>query len=29
VVREMHQRVANIDTFRRPNLMAAYVTYVD
>ncbi|WP_439879439.1 hypothetical protein [Pseudomonas prosekii] len=29
VVREMHQRVANIDTFQRPNLMAAYVTYVD
>jgi hypothetical protein len=29
VVKEMHQRVANIDTFRRPNLMAAYVTYVD
>lgn len=29
VVREMHQRVASIDTFRRPNLMARYVTYVD
>ncbi|WP_256735449.1 hypothetical protein [Pseudomonas sp. dw_612] len=29
VVREMHQRVASIDTFQRPNLMAAYVTYVD
>nr|WP_315448832.1 hypothetical protein [uncultured Pseudomonas sp.] len=29
VVREMHQRVNNIDTFQRPNLMARYVTYVD
>ncbi|WP_231987138.1 hypothetical protein [Pseudomonas prosekii] len=29
VVREMHQRVDNIDTFQRPNLMAAYVMYVD
>lgn len=29
VVREMHQRVASIDTFQRPNLMAGYVTYVD
>jgi len=29
VVKEMHQRVARIDTFRRPNLMTAYVTYVD
>ena len=29
VVKEMHQRVDNIDTFERPNLMARYVTYVD
>nr|WP_315448833.1 hypothetical protein [uncultured Pseudomonas sp.] len=29
VVREMHRRVNNIDTFQRPNLMAGYVTYVD
>ncbi|WP_213937582.1 hypothetical protein [Pseudomonas sp. dw_612] len=29
VVNEMRERVNNIDTFRRPNLMAAYVTYVD
>ncbi|MFJ2323793.1 hypothetical protein [Pseudomonas sp. NPDC087817] len=29
VVRDMHQRVNNIDTFQRPNLMARYVTYVD
>lgn len=29
VVKEMHRRVANIDTFQRPNLMAGYVTYVD
>jgi hypothetical protein len=29
VVKEMHQRVASIDTFQRPNLMARYVTYVD
>ncbi|MGE8187577.1 hypothetical protein [Pseudomonas sp. NPDC086278] len=29
VVKEMHQRVASIDTFQRPNLMAGYVTYVD
>jgi hypothetical protein len=29
VVKEMHQRVASIDTFQRPNLMAGYVTYID
>jgi len=29
VVSEMHQRVDEIDTFERPNLMAGYVTYVD
>jgi len=28
-VSEMHQRVEDIDTFERPNLMAGYVTYVD
>ena len=28
-VKVMHQRVASIDTFERPNLMARYVTYVD
>ncbi|SEC63127.1 hypothetical protein SAMN05216205_2829 [Pseudomonas mohnii] len=29
IVSEMHQRVEEIDTFERPNLMAGYVTYVD
>ena len=29
IVSEMHQRVDEIDTFERPNLMAGYVTYVD
>ena len=29
IVSEMHQRVEDIDTFERPNLMAGYVTYVD
>ncbi|MGE8146732.1 hypothetical protein ACQKP7_16280 [Pseudomonas frederiksbergensis] len=29
VVKEMHRRVASINTFQRPNLMARYVTYVD
>jgi hypothetical protein len=29
VVNDMHQRVEEIDTFKRPNLMAGHVTYVD
>ena len=29
IVSEMHQRVDEIDTFERPNLMAGYVNYVD
>jgi len=29
IVNDMHQRVEDIDTFERPNLMAGYVTYVD
>jgi len=29
VVNDMHQRVNDIDTFKRPNLMAYFVNYVD